>query len=294
MAAMSAPVVIRTGCKINRFLRIGPRRADGYHNLETLFIPLDEPHDELRISPGTNPGLRVRCAEPGIDPERNTLTAAYSLWREALGAAPDLDLTLIKGVPHGAGLGGGSANAAGLLLHLQSWAKENGRTPLAPEALNALAAKVGADVPFFLLNRPALAGGIGERLREVPNPLAGRYIVLACPAVAVSTAWAFAALDAEREKNENSETNFLTRDVPEDNTNFSCGANPENDLEGPVFRAFPELAGIRAGLLEHGAEVARMSGSGSSVFGVFTEKERAERAAAALPCRAYVVRFAGA
>lgn len=291
---MTVPTVIRTGCKINWFLRIGPKRPDGYHDLQTLFIPLDDPHDELHIRPGTTPGLRVICAEPGIDPERNTLTTAYRLWREAVGMAPDLEITLLKGVPHGAGLGGGSADAAGLLLHLQEWAGASGRARLAPEALNALAAKVGADVPFFLLNKPALAEGIGERLREVPNPAAGRTVVTACPPIMVSTAWAFAALDTEREKKENFATNSLTRNGPRSTTSFSCGADQENDFQEVVFRAFPELAHIRDGLLEHGATAARMSGSGSTVFGVFAEIEQAKRAVAGMSCRTYLASFAGA
>ena len=291
---MTAPTVIRTGCKINWFLRIGPKRPDGYHDLETLFIPLNKPHDELHLRPGTTPGLRVLCAEPGIDPERNTLTTAYRLWREAVGTAPDLELTLLKGVPHGAGLGGGSADAAGLLRHLQEWAGRNGRAPLASEALNALAAKVGADVPFFLLNKPALAEGIGERLREVPNPAADRVVVTVCPPIPVSTAWAFATLDAERGKKENFAPNSLTRSGPRSTTSFSCGANQENDFQEVVFRAFPELVRIRDGLLEHGAIAARMSGSGSTIFGVFAEIGQAERAVAAMPCRAYVASFAGA
>ena len=291
---MTVPVVIRTGCKIVWFLRIGPKRPDGYHDLQTLFIPLDAPHDELQIRPGTAPGLRVICAEPGIAPEHNTLTTAYRLWRETTGGAPDLELTLIKGVPHGAGLGGGSADAAGLLLHLQEWAGTTGRVPLSPEVLNALAARVGADVPFFLLNKPALAEGIGERLREVPNPAAGRIVLTVCPPVEVSTAWAFATLDAEREKNEKSKTNGLTRTGPKDNTTFSCGANQENDFQEVVFRAFPELVRIRDGLLEYGATAARMSGSGSTVFGVFTKIEQAERTVATMPHRAYIASFAGA
>ena len=298
--------IIHTGCKINWYLRIGPRRADGYHDLETLFIPLDEPHDELRIilMTGNGPtefegasaasGLRVLCSQAGIDPTHNTLTTAYDLWYKAVGTAPPLELSLIKGVPHGAGLGGGSADAARLLLFLQQWAEKSGHSPLAPQALNALAAKVGADVPFFLLNKPALACGIGEHLLPTANPLAGKHLVLVCPGIEVSTAWAFKALDANREENRKSSVKNLTSDGPRDNTSFAYGGNHENDLEQVVFSAFPELRHIRDELLKKKAQVARMSGSGSSIFGVFSEKERAQAAAAALPYRAYVASFAGA
>ncbi len=291
---MPNTVTIRTGCKINLFLRILAARADGLHELETLFIPLDEPHDEMLIRPGRFPGLRLTCTSPEVDPRRNTLTKAHALWRAAAGQAPDLEVLLIKGVPSGAGLGGGSADAAGLLLFLQHRAEALGQKTFSPSALNALAAEVGADVPFFLLNRPALAGGIGERLTETANPLADKHLALLSPKIHISTAWAFSALDVLREDRKFSAQKNLTSTGPRDNTCFSRGEEPGNDLEEVVFHAFPEFARLRDELLEQGAEVARMSGSGSSIFGVFAERERAERAVAAMPHQGWVASFAGA
>lgn len=262
---------VRATGKINLFLFITGRLSNGYHELETLFVPLPGPADTLIFrSGGRERGLLVRCDTPGIDPGRNTLTRAYDLYAEASGFAPAVDVELVKGIPHGAGLGGGSADGAAVLLWLQRHAPQ----PLPEETMTALAARVGADVPFFLRGRPCLAEGIGEKLSEAESGVEGMSCVLVCPHVHVDTAWAYAAWDAEM-------MSFsLTEKTKADKNNRSSYQSfyGKNDFEPVVFAAHPELAALKMQLLREGADIAGMSGSGSALFGLFRNPERAAQA----------------
>lgn len=275
----NGPEPLRTGCKINLFLRIGALRADGYHDLETLFLPLDEPHDRMLITETKGEGLVVDCNAPGIDPRNNTLTRAYALFVGSTGFAPGLRLVLEKGVPHGAGLGGGSANAAGLLLFLRRLAMARNMPEPGKDALLRIAAATGADVPFFLEKGPALATGVGDILTRTRNPYAGKVLVLLCPALAVSTAWAYKALDALRARAEKSEPKTLTSGLREGTTPFAHDALPENDFEAVVLEEYPQLLQQRNALTDLGAEVALLSGTGSTVFGIFNDRDAAQKAA---------------
>lgn len=187
---------------------------------------------------------------------------------------------LEKGIPHGAGLGGGSADAAALLGWLNARAPE----PLPLPELVGLAARIGADVPFFLYNVPCRASGIGERLVPCPEWLdaagvAGAGLVLLCPGERVSTPWAYAAWD---------EWNRPLTEVRNGAINHASqrpldGASSihwlENSFEPPVFEAFPRLRRLREQLLRQGAFAAVMSGSGSSLFGLFRDAGTAFRVA---------------
>jgi len=262
---------IRTGGKINLFLFITGRRENGYHELATLFVRLPEPQDTLIFRPSSHgEGVQVHCDVPGIDPASNTLTKAWRLYAEATGFAPALNVELIKGIPHGAGLGGGSADGAEVLAWLQRHAPE----PLCSEKLNEIAARVGADVPFFLQEGPCLAEGIGDKLTPFDPGLNGRYGLLLCPGVHVDTAWAYAAWDAER-------ASFpLTEKTKADKYNRSSCQTfyGRNDFETVVFGAHPVLSALKEQLLQCGADIAGMSGSGSSLFGLFQSRELAVRA----------------
>lgn len=276
---------LRTGGKINLFLDITGVRPDGYHELSTLFVRLPEPCDELILRPTAEPGLRVRCATPGIDPTNNTLTKAYRLYAEAAGYAPGLEAELVKGIPHGAGLGGGSADAALLL----GWLQEQCPAPLTREKLNALAVRVGADVPFFLESGPCLAEGVGERLTPCCPPLDGMSAVLICPSEHIDTRWAYAAWDRE------AAAGALTAASKADKnhrSSFLRSLRVENCFEPVVFAAHPRLARLKVELVREGADAAGLSGSGSALFGLFRDQGAALGAAGRLREQGAAANFA--
>lgn len=294
-------VSLQTGCKINLFLRVCGRLPNGYHTLETLFLPLAEPHDRLEIAvlnDSSATGLCTRFyhqaeeenspATPlrGIDPDNNTLSKAYRLYHEATGYAPALDVAVYKGIPHGAGLGGGSADAAVLLRFLQQEAARSGKPDTAEGKLASIAAAVGADVPFFLFNKPAFASGIGEILVPASPPFTRMWCVLVCPPLHISTPWAFAELDRLRgltEKNvDKNNRQDLTSTAHQATYSLAHGEQLVNDLEEGIFKQYPELARIHQRLEALGAKAARMSGSGSSLFGLFDSEQNAQQAAKTL------------
>ena len=235
------------------------------------------------------------CDTPGIDLEHNTLTKAHAAFAALLpeqAVCPGVDVTLRKGIPHGAGLGGGSSDAAALLLWLNSCLE----TPLPLEELEKAAIKVGADVPFFLHGQPRRVTGIGEVLTPAAVDLPGWWLVLVCPPVSVSTPWAYRAYDdlmAEAEKaggkgltnpeSKDNETLLVMGKYAGTGTTFRITTENvlqiRNDLEPAVVREYPQLETIRQYLLHSGAACARMSGSGSSMFGLFSARHAAEAAA---------------
>ncbi|MBQ3059412.1 MAG: 4-(cytidine 5'-diphospho)-2-C-methyl-D-erythritol kinase [Desulfovibrio sp.] len=279
-------IALSTGCKINLGLRVTGRRADGYHELHSLFWPLAEPCDRLEILPASRLGLRLVCSHTAIDPVHNTLIKAYKLFCEATGYDTSLEVHLSKGIPPGSGLGGGSSDAACLLR----WLNTQIDSPLSREALSHLAVRVGADTPFFLYGCPCMVQGIGEKITPLKSRLTGLTLVLICPELHVSTAWAFTTLDSlegaqaplhvqcEKPAMQNS----LTKNDSEDNGFSLSGAEIVqgmcNDLENAVFPHYPQLAAIKAELLRLGADAAAMSGSGSSMVGLFSHKQAAREA----------------
>lgn len=259
---------IRTGCKINFGLTVLDKREDGYHNLETVFYPLSDPFDELIIEKTDRAGIAVYCEEQGIDLQNNTLTKAYRAYHEKNPLDFGLAATLIKGVPHGAGLGGGSANAAAVLKFLQ----EHAKNPLSFAELVKTAAKVGADVPFFLYNTPCRAQGIGDVLTPVNFDLSKYYLLLIMPDIKISTVWAFKKL-ADQKK-------LLTSTAVKDNKARSLPAGlqkAQNDFEDIVFNEYIVLRETKETMLRQGAVYASLSGTGSSLYGLFEEKSRAEK-----------------
>ena len=301
---------LRAGCKINLFLHVGRRLDNGYHNLESLFIPLRDPHDLLEVRPmsGVPQGTVTVsfCSAdgsveplPGIDPVRNTVSRACAWYAEQTGYAPALDIRVRKGIPHGAGLGGGSADAAAILLWLRARAAEEGIPLPPPDRFAESAAAIGADVPFFILNRTALASGVGEKLTPAPSPYAGHYLLLLCPGISISTAWAFGALDAAREaaftaagSGKNPKKNgpaVLTSEESRATHSLARTQGRGNDFEPIVFAAYPELASLYRQLLSSGASEARMSGTGSSLFALYRDEKNAREAAKRLAKDEYTV-----
>jgi len=268
-------------CKVNLRLAVGARRADGYHDIDTFFLPLPEPADAFYIRRFDEPGdIDFTCSDPELETDDNLVVRAYRTFAAATGFSPRLEVGLKKRIPHGAGLGGGSSDAATMLRYLNDRA---GPATLTEAALSRLALTLGADVPFFLLDGPALASGVGERLAPCDPGLAGWYAAVVCPTSRVKTAWAYAALDAARTFPTKLGGEFLTS-VFEANKRSFCvtGAPLRNDFEPVVFAAHPELGRVKERLLALGAAGALLSGTGSAVFGLFRQRHTAALALAEL------------
>lgn len=264
---------LQIGCKINLSLHITAIRPNGYHELDSLFYPLPTPFDRLHLSPSTQEGLTCTCDTEGIDLNSNTLTKAYTRYAERTGFCPPLALHLEKGIPHGAGLGGGSADAAALLVYLNS----HNPTALAQSTLIDIATSVGADVPFFLQSAPCHVEGIGEKLTPLPFFLTGWHIVLLCPAEHVSTMWAYQAWD--RANLTKLPTQGLTSSALKAKEFVFQHSSITNTFEGVVFEQYSQLRVHKEDLLKSGANAAVLSGSGSSIVGLFRDAKAAHKSA---------------
>jgi 4-diphosphocytidyl-2-C-methyl-D-erythritol kinase len=259
---------IRAHAKINLTLRVGARRADGFHPLQTVFQSLAL-HDTLEVTPRRGP-FELTCDDPAVPADdRNLVTrAAHALW-SALGRAGEprgASIHLTKHIPMQAGLGGGSSDAASALSALARLWRFRGSTA----ELADIASRLGSDVPYFLVGGTALGLSLGEELYPLDD-LPPWFVVLALPGFGVATADAYRWFDT---------------DGP-----LAAGARPRagaaiaawpgrrlalvNDLEGPVTRAHLEIGAARRALESAGAAAALMTGSGSAVFGLFSSARTA-------------------
>ncbi len=262
-------MLIKSGCKINLGLKILDKREDGYHNLKTVFYPLSMPYDEISIEKIDDPHMEFSCNIPDIDPQKNTLTKAYTIFQSYYPLDFGLKIHLKKGIPHGAGLGGGSANGAEVLKYLH----EQTNKVLPFSALCEMAAKIGADVPYFLYNTPCLGEGIGEKLTPVQLDLSQYFLLVIMPDIQISTPWAFKKL-AEQKK-------LLTSKKEQDNkarSEFLGNAYLYNDFEQVVFEEYKLLAKTKEILLQEKAVFASLSGTGSALYAFFAHKSDQEHA----------------
>ncbi|MFW5499647.1 MULTISPECIES: 4-(cytidine 5'-diphospho)-2-C-methyl-D-erythritol kinase [unclassified Maridesulfovibrio] len=273
--------ILTAPAKVNLYLKIVRKREDGYHELDTLFHPFPALADTLEVTE-TEEGCTIHCADFDLPAEDNLIYKAWDKYAEATGFRPGLHIELIKRTPTGAGLGGGSSDAASMLRFLNTHPDSPG---LEHDKLNALAAGLGADVPFFLLDGPAWAKGIGEILSPSEVDLSGLTALLACPDVHVNTAWAYKAWSGRDQS-----TNFK-KSGAFDLTTSASGNNRTasktrvtlfNDFEEVVLPEFPKIRETKEYLLKNGACGAVMSGSGASIISFFKEDEAAKAAATGL------------
>jgi 4-diphosphocytidyl-2-C-methyl-D-erythritol kinase len=256
--------------KLNLFLHVLGRRRDGYHLLQTAFRFIDY-GDELSFAVRADGAIRHTNPLQGVPAEQDLSMRAARALQQETGCREGVDIGILKRLPMGGGLGGGSSDAATTLIALNRlW-----RTGLSRERLQRLALTLGADVPLFVFGRNAFAEGIGERLRVLRLPPAW-YLVLV-PELAVSTAEIFAAAELTRN------TNAITIAA------FSVGQG-RNDLEPVVCRRYPQVARHLEWLHHYGD--ARMTGSGACVFCAFDNEEQARRVLSVLPAemRGFVAR----
>jgi 4-diphosphocytidyl-2-C-methyl-D-erythritol kinase len=264
----------KSPCKVNLILNILGRRADGFHELETLMQPVNV-CDEIRFERAGS-GLQLSCSQPELPVDAGNLVhRAATSFLAAANIADGVRIHLHKNLPLAGGIGGGSANAAVTLTALN----ELFGRPLPPEKLHALAAALGSDVPFFLYDRPALATGRGENvaLLEHFSALQGRAFFLVHPGFGISTPWSYqnlarfpAALNGRPGRAEKLSRLLQAGDLE------SARAEIYNSLEAPAFEKFPVLQLYQEFLLENGALVSLMSGSGSTTFAIAENLNAAE------------------
>lgn len=258
--------------KINLTLAVLGRRPDGYHLLESVMQTLSL-CDVVEVEPAAETSLS--CDLPGLScAEDNLAWRAWALMQQEFALDAGLKITLHKQIPLGGGLAGGSANAAQVLLAVN----ELFELKLTAERLVALAARLGADVPFCLAGGTVLASGIGEQLRRLPPCLELR-LVLVNPGFAVDTAAVYQQYDQEPVANQPATEGMLQ--ALQQGDPALIRASLYNALETPAFQLFPQLAAIKAELQSLGL-AALLCGSGATVFGIAADKKRAAIAAEAL------------
>jgi 4-diphosphocytidyl-2-C-methyl-D-erythritol kinase len=255
-------MIVFPKAKINLGLRITEKRADGYHNIETLFYPVglcDALEFVVSESNGTNDSLTVSGIPVNIEPEENIVMIAVNRLREA-SHFPFLRIHLHKAIPHGAGLGGGSSDAACMLKSLN----RHFRLGLSSSVLKSIALETGSDCPFFIDGDPSFATGRGEILHPVGPVLSGYYLVLLNPGVVINTSDAYRNC---RPVMPSASLIHLAELKIEEWKELIV-----NDFEEYAFSRYPIIKDIKNGLYEYGAQFSLMSGSGSSVYGIFQKK----------------------
>lgn len=246
--------------KINLGLHVVEKRDDGYHSIETVFYPVKGFSDILEVVPSktgkttlTNTGLLIDAPS-----ESNLCVKAWRLLSEDFDI-PAVEIYLHKQIPFGAGLGGGSADAACCLLLLNKLLNLN----LSATTLKEYALRLGSDCAFFIENKPMLGKGRGDVLENIPLTLKDKHIVIVHPSVHISTAQAYAGTKPKQ-------PDFPLETLPSLPLN-QWKQHLKNDFEESIFKTHPQIAEVKAKLYESGAIYASMSGSGSSVFGIFEE-----------------------
>ncbi|AOJ02960.1 MULTISPECIES: 4-(cytidine 5'-diphospho)-2-C-methyl-D-erythritol kinase [Burkholderia] len=257
--------------KLNLFLHITGRRPDGYHELQSVFQLLDW-GDTLHFTLRDDGKVSRRTDVPGVPEETDLVVRAASLLKAHTGTEAGVDIEIDKRLPMGAGLGGGSSDAATTLLALNRlW-----KLDLPREELQALAIKLGADVPFFVFGKNAFAEGIGEALQQVQLPV--RWFLVVTPRVHVPTAAIFSDKSLTRDSKPITITDFLAQQSCDAGWPDSFG---RNDMQQVVTGKYAEVAKVVEWF--YNLTPARMTGSGASVFAAFTSKVEAEAAQAQLP-----------
>ena len=249
-------------CKINIGLRVVRKREDGYHDLETIFYPIYGLHDELEVEIAdefafVQEGLTVDCS-----PTDNLIYKTYARMREHYPQIGNVKITFKKNIPFGAGLGGGSSDAAHTAIALN----EIFSLGLTKEQLAAEVRPLGADCPFFIYNTPCYAEGIGDALSPISLDLSGLRLVMIKPNCGVSTKEAYAGIVRHPEAEGQIKQALVEGKALTDMCPLLI-----NDFEQTVFPLHPEIAKIKKRLQDAGAVYAAMSGSGSTVFGLFQD-----------------------
>ncbi len=258
---------LKAHAKVNIGLQVKDQREDGFHNIHTIFQEL-ELHDTIVLEKQQRDwSINISDSTIPID-ENNICIQAYLAIKQRFPKIDGISIILNKSIPSGAGLGGGSSNGAAVLRGL----RELFDLPLNNRELSEIAVKIGADVPFFISGGTQIGDGIGNVLTPINNPFNGFYL-LVIPDIFISTEWAYKALKKHL-KEDTDRPNFA---------HFLEGNNLskaifDNDFERIVIPTYPKIGEIKKGLLKAGASYASLSGSGSTVFGIYDDEANAKQA----------------
>ena len=262
--------------KINLYLKVTGRRADGYHTLESLFLPLAEPADDIAIDLEAAPGtITVGCSDillPGG--LSNIAGKAAEIWAKKAAVMPHWDININKNIPVAAGMGGGSSDAAAVLKMLNN----HFGAPLDEKLLHETALELGADVPYFLNPRPAVMTGVGEIASELDFVLPEMFILLIAPQFPVSAAEGYRLMAAEKISPMQPEVRSDILAGLRSNDLEKIARNLFNDLEYGVFAKYPLLELLRQAVFSTGAAVCRMTGSGPTLFALYPDRKMMIRA----------------
>ncbi|MCP4752817.1 MAG: 4-(cytidine 5'-diphospho)-2-C-methyl-D-erythritol kinase [Proteobacteria bacterium] len=256
-------IEFRTPAKVNFYLYVQRKRADGYHELLMDLIPVSL-FDMIALHPSKGEGLELESDMDGISPEENLVVKAVRLLEDKIGQRFSLKIVLHKTIPAGAGLGGGSGNAAGILVVMNRLFDLN----FSERHLREMALTLGADVPFFIHPQPSIARGIGEALSPLPD-FAPLHLLLAFPNLSISTAEAYSVCNLSGRKN------TISGYAPTELKNL---VPQMNDFWEPLVQRYPVLERCRRGLIREKALSAGISGSGSTLFGIFPEQKTRDQA----------------
>ena len=261
-------ITVKANAKINLALYVKDKRKDGFHEIESIFQEVDF-GDQLSIEKADEISFKTNLKELSNQPSNICIDAAELLRKNY--KIPGLKINLNKRIPIGAGLGGGSSDAAAVLkagIHLY-------KLKIGKEKLLTLAALLGSDVPFFLSGKTAYVYGRGDVLKSIKSSIY-YYIILVMPEVNISTSWAYKNLRLGLTKND-CNLKFISLEF--------CDLNVEdfahffhNDFEECVFEVYPQLEKIKCSLYETGADYASLSGSGSTVYGIYRSEDKAQSA----------------
>lgn len=259
---------ILSPAKINFFLHVCGKRSDGYHELFSLMCRITL-FDEIMLQVGSGDKIEIQCSHPDVPADdANLAYRAAWLFQNRLGPTQGLRIHLNKRIPVGAGLGGGSSNAASILMALNIFHNR----PFSKEQLMEMGLSLGADVPFFIFQKPAIATGIGEKLEAFKGALP-YHILLIYPGFTVSTAETYQNLNFGLTNEQKKPTSISLK-----RNRFIPAVHLANDLEKVTAAKYREIDLAKQRLLRHGAIGALMSGSGPTVFGLFDSAEKAEAA----------------
>ena len=268
-------MILFPNAKINIGLNIVAKRTDGYHDIETIMYPIGW-SDILEIIPSNNTSLSITGRTIACDIEKNLVMKAYRLMAQIYNI-PEVEIHLHKIIPDGAGLGGGSSDAAHTLIALNALYNLN----LSEDELANIAAKLGADCPFFIYNKPMIATGIGTDFSPINIDLKDYYILVVKPQVSVPTSVAYSNVTPMVPKYKlgelvNKPIDYWMNDI-------------KNDFEESIFKSFPIIDNIKKQIYNMGAIYVSMSGSGSSVYGIFNRDILAENLLEKFPnCDIYI------